>query len=92
MRGAMIGWMVFALLLVGLSIGHASDRDETVVTAKVSSADHEMVEGWFSLGPDTTVMAKPGSDLYRFLERQNGRRVRVTVTVVGGEQLSKLER
>ena len=91
-RGAMIGWMVFALLLIGLSIGRASDRDETVVTAQVNSAEHELVEGWFSLGSDATVMAKPGSDLYRFLQRQNGHRVRVTLTVVGGEQLSKLER
>jgi hypothetical protein len=91
-RGAMIAWLVFALLLIGLSVGRASDRDEAVVTAQVSSADHELVEGWFSLGPNATVMAKPGSDLYRFLERQNGHRVRVTVTVVGGEQLSKLER
>ena len=88
----MVGWMVFALLLLGLSVGRASDRDETVVTAKVNSADHEMVEGWFSLGPDATVMAKPGSDLYRFLERQNGRRVRLAITAVGGEQLSRLER
>lgn len=84
--------MVFALLLVGFSLGRAADRDETVVTAQVSSADHEMVEGWFSIGPEATVMAKPGSDLYRFLNRQNGRKVRVTLTVVGGEQLSRLDR
>jgi hypothetical protein len=88
----MIGWLVLALVLVGLSVGRAADRDETVVTAKVSAADHELVEGWFSLGPDTTVMVKPGTDLYRFLERQNGRRVRVTVTVAGDEQLSRLDR
>ena len=92
MRKAMIGWTMFALLLLGLSVGRASDRDETVVTAQVTSADHELVEGWFSLGTDATVMAKPGSDLYRFLERQNGHRVRVQITVVGGEQLSRLDR
>ena len=53
-RGAMIGWLVVAALLVGLSIGRASDRDETVVTAQVSSAEHETEEGYFSLGPDAT--------------------------------------
>ena len=92
MRGAMIGWMVLALLLVGLSIGRAADRDEAVITARVSSAEHETQEGYFSLGSDATVLAKPGTELYRFLSRQNGRKVRISVTAVGGEQLSRLER
>lgn len=91
-RGAMIAWLVVAALLVGLSIGRASDRDETVVTAQVSSAEHETEEGYFSLGPDATVVAKPGTDLYRFLARQNGRKVRITLTLVGGQELSRLER
>jgi hypothetical protein len=91
-RAAMIGWMVFAMLLVGLSIGRASDRDETVVTAQVTSAEHETEEGYFSIGSDATVMAKPGTELHRFLARQNGRRVRITVTAVGGDQLSRLDR
>jgi hypothetical protein len=38
------------------------------------------------------VLAKPGSDLHRFLSRQNGREVRITLTLVDGRQLSKLER
>jgi len=88
----MIGCLVVAALLVGFSVGRASDRDETVVTAQVSSAEHETEEGYFSLGPETTVMAKPGSDLYKFLARQNGRKVRVTLTLVGGQELSRLER
>jgi hypothetical protein len=87
----MIGWMVFAALMLGLSIGRAADCDETTLTAQISSAEHETEEGYFSLGSDTTVVAKPGSELQRFLARQNGRKVRVTVTVVGAE-LSKLER
>jgi hypothetical protein len=91
-RGAMIGWLVLAALLVGLSIGRASDRDETVVTAQVSSAEHETEEGYFSLGSDATVLAKPGTDLYRFLARQNGHKVRITLTVVGGQELSRLDR
>jgi hypothetical protein len=37
-------------------------------------------------------MAKPGTDLQRFLARQKGRKVRITLTLVGGEQLSRLER
>ncbi len=91
MRGAMIGWMVFAALLLGLSIGRAADRDETSLTAQISSAEHETEEGYSSLGPDATVLAKPGSELYRFLARQNGKKVRVTVTLAGPET-TKLER
>ena len=91
MRGAMIGWMVFAALLLGLSIGRAADRDETSLTAQISSAQHETDEGYFSLGPDATVVAKPGSELQRFLARQNGKKVRITVTLAGPE-ISKLER
>ena len=80
------------LLLLGMSIGRAADRDETTFTAKVSSAEHETDEGYFSLGTDATVLAKPGTELQRFLARQNGRKVRITVTLVGAEQLQKLER
>jgi hypothetical protein len=91
MSKAMIGWMVFAALLLGLSIGRAADREETTLTAQVSSAEHETQEGYFSLGPDATVVAKPGSELQRFLARQNGKKVRITVTLVAPE-LSKLQR
>jgi hypothetical protein len=91
-RKAMIGWMMFAALLLGMSIGRAADKDETTLTAQVSSAEHETDEGYFSLGTDATVMAKPGTDLQRFLARQKGRKVRITLTLVGGEQLSRLER
>jgi hypothetical protein len=91
-RNAMIGWMVVAALLLGLSIGRAADTNETTVTVKVSSADHETDEGYFSLGQDATVMAKPGTELHRFLSRQNGKQVRVTMTLVDGRQLSRIER
>jgi hypothetical protein len=90
-RRAMIGWMVFAAFLIGMSIGRAADRDETTLTAQISSAEHETEEGYFSLGPDATVLAKPGSELQRYLARQNGRKVRITLTLVNAE-LSRLER
>ena len=92
MKKAMVGWMVVAALLLGMSIGRAADGDETVFTAKVTSADHESDEGYFSLGKDATVLAKPGTNLHRFLTRENGREVRITLTRVDGRQLSRLER
>ena len=74
---------------------HDSDNTSRVARptlAQVSSADHETEEGYFSLGTDATVLAKPGTELQRFLARQNGRKVRITLTLVGAEQLQKLER
>lgn len=92
MRIAMAAWMVLALMLVGLGVGRASDKDEAIITAQVSSADHEADEGYFSLGDSATVVAKPGSDLFRFLARHRGHRIKVTLTEAGGPELSRLER
>jgi hypothetical protein len=91
-RIAMAAWLTLALLLVGISIGRASDRDEAVVTAKVTSADHEVQEGYFSLGDNVTVIAKPGTDLYAFLSRQRGHKVKVQLSEAAGPELSRLER
>jgi hypothetical protein len=87
-----VGGLALALFLIGLSVGRAADRDEAVVTVQVSSADHEMAEGYFSLGENTTVMAKPGSDVYRFLSRQRGHKVKIVLTEAGGPELSRLQR
>lgn len=92
MRNAMAAWLTVALILVGLSIGRANDRDETILTVQVSSADHEIQEGYFSLGDNATVMVKPGSDLHKFLARQRGRKVKIVLTEAGGPELSRLER
>ena len=37
-------------------------------------------------------MVKPGSDLYRFLCRQRGRKVKIVLSEAGGPELSRLER
>jgi len=91
-RKAIVGAMVVAALLLGMRIGRAADGDEAVFTARVTSADHETDEGYFSLGQDATVLAKPGTELHRFLSRQNGRDVKVTLTLIDGRQLSRIER
>ena len=92
MRIAMAAWLTLALILVALSVGRAFDRDETILTVKVSSADHETQEGYFSLGDNATVMVKPGSDLYQFLSRQRGHKVKIVLQEAGGPELSRLER
>ena len=92
MRIAMAAWLTLALILIGLSAGWASDREEAVMTVQVTSADHEAKEGYFSLGDSATVMAKPGSELHRFLSRQRGRKVKITLVEDAGRELSRLDR
>jgi hypothetical protein len=81
--------LLFALMTLAAG---ASDKDESVLTVQVSAADHEAAEGYFSLGDTTTVMAKPGSDLYRFLARQRGRAIKITLTSSEERQLSRVQR
>ena len=92
MRIAMVAWLTLAMILVALSVGRAFDRDETVLTVKVSSADHETQEGYFTLGDNATVIVKPGSELYRFLARQRGHKVKIVLQEAGGPELSRIER
>lgn len=94
MKIAMTAWMALALLLVGISLGRAAERekDETVMTVQVSSADHEVREGYFALGEQATVMVKPGSDLHQFLSRQRGRKVKIVLTETAAVELSRIQR
>jgi len=89
---AMLAWWTVAFLLLGFSVGRAFDRDETSLTVQVSSADHEQEEGYFSLGDHAAVMVKPGSDLYRFLTRQRGHKIKVVFQESTGPELSRIER
>jgi hypothetical protein len=83
---------VLLAFVAGLNVARASDRDETIITAQVSSADHELQEGYFTLGDSASVMVKPGSDLYKFLSRQRGRKIKVILSEAAGPELSRLER
>jgi hypothetical protein len=84
--------LAIALLLVGASLGRAYDKDETIITVQVNSADHELEEGYFALGEQATVLAKPGSDLFRFLSRQRGEKVRIALTRSEIRDLSRLQK
>ena len=93
MRKLLAAWVALALILMfALAVGRANDRDEAVMTVQVTSADHELQEGYFSLGDSATVIAKPGSDLHKFLSRQRGRKIKILLTESGGTELSRLER
>jgi ABC-type anion transport system duplicated permease subunit len=79
MRTLMVSWILFALLLVGLSATVGSS-DETTLVADLTAADHEVDEGYFALGQKTTVVAQPGSPLHAWLSSHRGQRVRVLIT------------
>jgi hypothetical protein len=49
-------------------------------------------EGYFSLGQDTTLVVKPGTDLHKFLTRQRGKKITITMTETGGRTLSRIDR
>ena len=89
---AMNAGIALVLLCVGITIGRASDKDEAIVTVQVSSADHEVQEGYFALGEQATVVVKPGSYLFNFLSRQRGRKVRIVLTEAAPAELSRLQR
>ena len=92
MKTATSACVMIALLLAGVSLGRASDRDEAVITVQVTSADHELQDGYFALGEQGTVMAKPGSDLFAFLSRHRDKQVRIVLTQAEVRQLSRLKR
>lgn len=85
-----LGLAAAMLMMAGFSTVRANDHDETTMTVQVSSAEHELAEGYFSLGDTATVMAKPGSELYRFLARQRGHSVKITLAENGSRQVSRL--
>lgn len=73
----MLAWVVFGLLLLGLSGLHAAETLQ--VTGQVSATDQEADEGYFAVGQETTVIAKPGSDMHNWLRSHLGQRVTVSV-------------
>ena len=83
---------MIAILLIGVGVGRAYDSDETVINVEVNSADHELQEGYFALGEQGTVLAKPGSALFSFLSRQRGQKVKIVLTPSDTRELSRLRR
>ena len=92
LRRAAATLVILAALLAGWTVGRASDRDETSLTVRVSSSDHEISEGYFTLGDSVTVMVKPGSHLHGFLTRQRNRKIKLSLTEATVPELSRLER
>jgi hypothetical protein len=84
--------VVLAVVLASYLVGRASEREETTITVQVTSADHEVQEGYFSLGDSAALMVRPGTELYRFLSRQKGQNIRITLTETARPEPSRIER
>ena len=73
--------MVLVALVVGIVAGGAAVASQAsiAVQGRVSATEQESDEGYFAVGGDTMVVAKPESALHRWLRTHNGQRVRVTI-------------
>ena len=74
-----VAWFGAAVLFGVLGGAAAAGLDETTVTAQLSAADHEADEGYFTVGEGATLIAKPGSELHRWLAAHRGQKVRLVV-------------
>lgn len=90
-RRGLIAALFMLLTLGAFAVGRASDHDEAVVTVLVTSSEHEAREGYFSLGDNTTLMVKPDTDLYHFLDSRRGQKITIRMTDAS-PQLSQLDR
>jgi hypothetical protein len=88
MRGH-TGWLVAALVSVlgcgAIAAAVFTPTDATVV-GTITAAEHELAEGYFTMGEETTLIARPGSDLHRWLVAHRGQKVRLVVTATHDSQ------
>lgn len=66
------------LILLGFGLGVYADPGWSL-TGQVSATEQEAEEGYFALGSDTMLVAKPGSDLHLWLRGRLGQLVRITL-------------
>jgi len=73
--------MVLVALVVGIVAGGAAMASQAsiAVQGQVSATEQESDEGYFAVGGDTMVVAKPESALHHWLRTHNGQQVRVTI-------------
>jgi hypothetical protein len=84
-RPFFLAWLTIALLLFALGrLSHAGD--EFSIAGFGTATEQEAIDGYFSVGADAMVVAKPGTNLQRWLQMHAGQHVRVTVETVGLER------
>jgi hypothetical protein len=68
--------LVVGALLGGVAVAHQAS---IAVQGRVSATEQESDEGYFAVGSETMVVAKPQSALHQWLRAHNGQQVRVTI-------------
>jgi hypothetical protein len=73
--------LMLATLIVGIVVGSAAIASQAsiAVEGQVGATEQEADEGYFAIGADTMIVAKPQSALHRWLRGHNGQQVRVTI-------------
>lgn len=75
---------LFLVLLLAILFGvgvRLSRAAGVSMTGHLSAAAHEIEEGYFSIGPENYIIAKPGSAMHEWLKANLGQDVTVTVSV-----------
>jgi hypothetical protein len=74
--------ILVALVVGGVAGGAAvASQASIAVHGVVSATEQESDEGYFAVGGETMVVAKPQSALHQWLRAHNGQQVRVTIEV-----------
>jgi hypothetical protein len=73
--------LILAALVVGITAGSAAVASQAsiAVQGQVTATEQESDEGYFAVGADMMVVAKPRSALHQWLRAQNNQQVRVTI-------------
>ena len=73
--------LILTALVVGIIAGGAAVASQASITVQgqVSATEQESDEGYFAVGADTMVGAKPRSALHQWLRAHNNQQVRVTI-------------
>jgi len=66
------------LMLLGFSLGVYAEAGWSM-TAPLGATEQEADEGYFALGQDTMVVAKPGSQLHIWLRDHLGQHLKLTL-------------
>lgn len=74
----MLAWTILALGLFAFGLG-LSAHDTLLMTGRLTATAQEADEGYFALGMDAALVAKPGSELHDWLRSHEGQRMKLTL-------------
>ncbi len=73
--------MLGFVLAFMLGAGFVWAQGGYLLSGHVSATDSEVDEGFFGVGQETSIVAKPGSGAHKWLKEHTGQRIRVTLEI-----------